>query len=145
MLVATGFRAGYLPIAPGTWGTAAAVPLYLALSRLSASAYLAACLFVVAVSVVAADRAERDAGVKDPGFVVIDEVAGFLVTMFGMNPGWRTVLAGFLLFRVFDVLKPPPARASQHLRGGLGIVADDIIAGLYANLALRGLGAWLGP
>ena len=135
--LATGAFVGYLPVAPGTFGTLAAIPLYLVLSGLNPLACALIVAAVAAAAVPLAGSAERQAGVKDPGIVVIDEVAGFLVAMLGVAPGWTMLVAGFLLFRAFDILKPPPARSSQALPGGLGIVADDIIAGIYTNLALR--------
>lgn len=143
LLLASGLGAGYLPLAPGTWGTLVAVPLYLALARLPALSYLAAGLVFVALAVAAAGKAERLSGRKDPGFVVIDEMAGFLVAMALIPFGWGTLAAGFVLFRLLDVLKPPPVRAVERLGGGLGIVGDDLVAGLYANLALRLLTAGL--
>jgi phosphatidylglycerophosphatase A len=135
--LATGAFCGYLPVAPGTWGTLAAVPLYLALSRLSPPAWTLALAAVAALAVPLAGRMEREAGRKDPGVVVIDEVAGFLVTMFLIAPSPGRVAAGFLLFRAFDILKPPPGRRLERWPGGWGIVADDLVAGLYAHLALR--------
>jgi phosphatidylglycerophosphatase A len=141
--LATGAFIGYLPGAPGTFGTLAAIPLYLVLSRLSPPLFALSVLAAAAAAVPVAGRAEQQAGVVDPGAVVIDEMAGFLVAMFAVAPSWGTVAAGFILFRVFDILKPPPANWAQSLRGGLGIVADDIVAGIYANLALRLLWAGL--
>lgn len=142
-LAAAGLGAGWLPLAPGTWGTLAAVPLYLALAGLSAAGYALATLAFAALAILVAGRAERLAGVRDPGAIVIDEMAGFLVAMFQAPPGWRGLAAGFVLFRVFDILKPPPVKAVEALGGGAGIVADDLVAGLYANLALRLL-IWAG-
>jgi phosphatidylglycerophosphatase A len=135
-LATAGFT-GYLPAAPGTFGTLVAIPLYLVLSRLNLPVRALIVAAFAAAAVPVAGSAERRAGVKDPGSIVIDEVAGFLVAMLGVAPKLSTVAAGFLLFRAFDILKPPPVNQAQRLPGGLGIVADDVLAGLYTNLALR--------
>ena len=143
LLIATVFGAGYAPIAPGTAGSAVAV-LLLWLIPFSRAGLV---LFLVAVSVVgtwAAHLAERRIGGKDPGAIVIDEVAGMTlsVVLFPLTPA--VLLTGFVLFRVFDVVKPPPARASQRLRDGLGVMIDDLIAGLYVLAVLAALRAVLG-
>jgi phosphatidylglycerophosphatase A len=101
-----------------------------------------AIVVVVVAGVWSGGVAERHFGRTDPGQVVIDEVAGMLVTLF-LNPvGWVGAVAGFLLFRAADIVKPFPARRLERLHGGFGIMADDVMAGIYANLALR-LGIWL--
>jgi phosphatidylglycerophosphatase A len=133
---------GNAPVASGTAGTVAAIPLWWLLSDLPVAGYAAAAAAVTALAIWSSDVTARVTGIKDPGIVVIDEVAGFLVTMAGHPFGWGRLLAGFFLFRLFDVLKPPPCRQLEKWAGGVGIVADDIAAGLYANLALQ-LGAWL--
>jgi phosphatidylglycerophosphatase A len=138
MFLATGCGVGYLPWAPGTWGSLMALPLHFVLSRLDARFYWTALAAIVALAIVAAGAAEKILDRKDPGVVVIDEVAGMLVTMVGAP---QTLLAygmGFLLFRLFDILKPFPVRwADQHLNGGVGIVTDDLLAGGYALLCLQ--------
>lgn len=115
-----------------------ALPLHFVLSRLDARFYWTALAAIVALAIVAAGAAEKILDRKDPGVVVIDEVAGMLVTMVGAP---QTLLAygmGFLLFRLFDILKPFPVRwADQHLNGGVGIVTDDLLAGGYALLCLQ--------
>jgi phosphatidylglycerophosphatase A len=131
-----------LPIAPGTWGTLAAAPLVYGLSLLPEGLQVVAGGLFVLASVPIAGRGAAILARKDPGPVVIDEAAGFLVTMFavsgaGFAAGPWQVAAGFFLFRVMDVLKPPPARGLERLPGGLGVVADDLMAGVYANIALR--------
>jgi phosphatidylglycerophosphatase A len=111
---------------------------------LPASAWVQACVIVVVVvaGIWSADVAERHFARQDPGQVVIDEVAGMLITLF-LNPaGWFSAAIGFLLFRVADIVKPFPARRFEQLPGGLGIMADDLMAGVYANLGLR-LCLWL--
>ena len=103
--------------------------------------------FLVAVTLVgtwAAHRAARVLGVKDPGAIVVDEVAGMTLAVLPFPLTLPTLAAGFVLFRVFDILKPPPARASQRLAGGVGFMVDDLIAGAYAALVLAGLRALTG-
>ena len=134
--LATALGAGYVPIAPGTWGSAVGLLLWLVLP---ASTLLQALVIVVVVAagVWSGGVAERHFGRTDPGQVVIDEVAGMLVTLF-LNPvGWLGAFVGFLLFRAADIVKPFPARRLERLHGGVGIMADDVMAGIYANLALR--------
>ncbi len=138
-VAATFFYVGLVPYAPGTAGTVAAAVLYVVvLSRLGPLHYAAFLLVVAAVGVWSAGVMERAVGTRDPRCVVIDEVCGFGVTMALVpEPAWWTVVLGFVLFRVFDVLKPQPARALERLPGGAGVVADDVMAGLYANLVLQ--------
>jgi phosphatidylglycerophosphatase A len=136
LALATALGAGYAPVAPGTWGSAVGVLLWLALPSTPWIQALV-ILAVVAAGVWSGGVAERHFGRSDPGQVVIDEVAGVLVTLF-LNPvGWVGAVGGFLLFRAADILKPFPARRLERLHGGLGIMADDVMAGIYANLALR--------
>jgi phosphatidylglycerophosphatase A len=132
---------GFAPVAPGTAGTLGAIPLYLALSRLGSDAYVAVLFAFCALAAVAADRAGRWWGVADASPIVIDEVAGYLLTMALVPFSWRAVLAGFVLFRVFDVLKPWPASALDRVKNGLGVVLDDLAAGVWAWAALRALRA----
>ena len=138
MAVATGLGTGYLPVAPGTWGSLLGIPLHLALVRLPFPAYCAALAIVLVVAVAAAGSAEKIIDAKDPGLIVIDEIAGMLVSLFGLGTDWLSLAVAFFLFRVFDVLKPFPAGwADQRLNGGVGIVMDDVIAGIYACLATQ--------
>jgi phosphatidylglycerophosphatase A len=134
-----------LPPAPGTVGTlVGGVPAYLALAQLPAPLALAGGALVIVLAVVLAGRAERALGRHDPGVITVDEVAGFLVTMAGMPAAPRYVVAGFVLFRLFDIVKPFPAdRVDREVPGGVGTVLDDCVAGLYAGIALRGL-VWAG-
>jgi phosphatidylglycerophosphatase A len=143
-VLATFFGAGHAPVAPGTVASALTVLLLWAVP-FSRPGLL---VFLVAVTLAgawAAHRAERLIGGKDPGAIVIDEVAGMTLTVapFALTP---TVLAvGFVLFRIFDVTKPFPARGSQRLTGGIGVMVDDLIAGLYALLVIvigRAVFAW---
>jgi phosphatidylglycerophosphatase A len=136
-LVGTFFRVGRLRPGPGTWGSVATVVLwYLASSRIPLElrmwATIVAAIFVTLIGIPAATRIARASGLKDPQFVVIDEVAGQLVALIGVPLGWKTFLAGLILFRVFDILKPPPVRQLERLPEGIGIVVDDLGAGLYA-------------
>ncbi len=132
---------GYAPVAPGTFGTLGAVPLYLALSRLPAGAYVAVTAALTALAIVAADRAARYWRVADASPIVIDEVVGYLVTMALVPFSWPAVVAGFVLFRVFDVAKPWPASAFDRVKTGFGVVMDDVAAGVWAWAALRVLRA----
>jgi phosphatidylglycerophosphatase A len=136
--IATAGGVGYAPVAPGTFGSAVGLAVYAALRLVRVpGAEIAAIVLVFAVGVWAAARAERHFGCTDPGQVVVDEVAGMLVTLVWIPVGVSGALAGFVLFRIFDVIKPYPARQLEGLHGGLGIMADDVAAGVYANLALH--------
>jgi phosphatidylglycerophosphatase A len=142
-MVATAFGSGYAPVAPGTAGSAVGLLLFWPLSRLGASWQWGACAAVVVVGIFASTRVARAVGLKDPGIVVVDEVAGQWVTLAGLPFTPATALAGFLLFRAMDVIKPWPARDLERLPGGLGIVSDDVAAGVYAHLLVQvGLLVW---
>jgi phosphatidylglycerophosphatase A len=142
-LVATGLGSGYSPLAPGTAGSLVGVLLFLPLAGLAWPVQLAATTALTLVGVLAAGRAARLVGRKDPGLVVVDEVAGQWITFLALPFTPVTALAGFLLFRVMDILKPWPARDLERLPGGFGIMADDVAAGIYAQLLLRaGLAVW---
>ncbi|HEX9369200.1 MAG TPA: phosphatidylglycerophosphatase A [Vicinamibacterales bacterium] len=145
VFLATVGYCGYFPIAPGTVGSAAGLVVYL-LVWWTRSPILEAGLIAVtfAVGTWAATHAERYFGGIDPGPVVIDEVLGMLVTLAFIPVGWSGALAGFVIFRVFDVIKPYPANRLETFHGGFGIMADDAMAGIYANLVLRLL-IWLLP
>ena len=145
--IATCFGVGYAPVAPGTFGTAVAVPLAWSVFALPQWGYLALCAGVTVIAVWAAGRANRVFGEHDAGRIVIDEVAGFLCTMAPVNRGdWALLAAGFILFRVADIAKPPPARwIDRKLEGGAGVVLDDVVAAVYAGGLLWGLerSGWL--
>ncbi len=145
VFIATAGYCGYFPIAPGTVGSAAGLVVYL-LVWWSGSPLVEAGLIVAlfAAGVWAGTTAERFFGGIDPGPVVIDEVVGVLVTLAFIPVGWSAALAGFFLFRVFDVFKPWPARSLERLHGGFGVMADDAMAAIYSNLSLRFL-MWLLP
>jgi len=139
-MLASWFGCGYVPVAPGTVGSAAALITAVALHRYAGISgwhflVLAGALFYP--SVWAATVTARATKIKDPQFVVIDEVLGQWISLAGANPfNWKSCLAAFVLFRLFDIWKPPPVRQLEALPEGLGINADDCAAGLYAALVL---------
>jgi phosphatidylglycerophosphatase A len=142
-VVATAFGSGLVPVAPGTAGSAVGLLLFLPLAGLAWPVQLAATAAVTLIGTLAASRDARNVGLKDPGLVVVDEVAGQWVTLLALPLTPVTALAGFVLFRAMDILKPWPARDLERLPGGVGIMADDIAAGIYAQLLLRvGLLIW---
>jgi phosphatidylglycerophosphatase A len=130
---------GFFPFAPGTIGSAAGVAVYLAV-RQFAVPYIELALIVAlfAAGVVFTRPCEEDLRCTDPGPIVIDEVMGMLITLFMIPVGWGGILLGFLLFRALDVAKPFPARQFERLHGGYGVMTDDAMAAVYANLLLRG-------
>jgi len=136
-VIATAFGSGYSPFAPGTAGSAVGVLLFWPLAGVGWPWQLAAVGAVFLVGVAAAGRVARAVGLEDPGIVVVDEVAGQWLTLAGLPFTPFVVVAGFVLFRVMDVVKPWPARDLERLHGGWGIMADDIAAGAMAHLALR--------
>jgi phosphatidylglycerophosphatase A len=144
VFIATFGYVGYFPIAPGTAGSAAALVLYALVRWLGTpAAELVTITAVLIVGVWAAQVTERSLQRKDPGIVVIDEVLGMLMTLAFLPLSLGGVLAGFLLFRVFDVIKPFPAGRLEHLPGGFGIMADDAMAGVYGQILMRlGMAMW---
>ena len=141
-LVATFFGAGRLKPGPGTWGSLTTALLWwLIASHLPASSRLVVIglliVLCVAVGIPAATLEARGCGKKDPQHVVIDEVAGQLVTLIAVPIGWKPLLAGFILFRAFDILKPPPIRLLERLPEGTGIVVDDLGAGIYGLIVMQ--------
>jgi len=141
-LIATFFGVGRMRPGPGTWGSAAAVALWGAVAyELPPALRTPVCIVLAAlvtlIGVPAATRLARDTGTKDPQFVVIDEVIGQLITLIAVPLAWKTFLAGFILFRVSDIIKPPPVRQLEKLPEGLGIVLDDVAAGLYGSLGMQ--------
>jgi len=138
LFIATFGYSGFFPIAPGTAGSAAAVALFAAIRLVGVPAAEAlAIVIVLVIGSWAATRAERLLSATDPGPVVVDEVLGMLVTLAWLPATPAVVLAGFLFFRVFDVVKPFPARRLESIPGGWGIMLDDLMAGLYAHAVLR--------
>ena len=142
LLVATAGYVGLIPVAPGTWGSAVGVCLLL-LVRGTGEAGAEALLLAVVLAggVWAASAAERLYGRPDPGAIVIDEVAGMLITLFWIPVTGVGLLAGFLAFRVFDIVKPYPVGMAERLPAGWGVMADDVVAGLYACVTVRVLAA----
>ncbi len=138
ILFATWGGTGYSPVASGTVGTVAAIPLYLVLARLSLPLYLLTLVTFFFFSCWVSGLAEEVFAEKDSGKIVIDEVVGYLVTMTGIAVSWQGVVAGFFLFRFFDIAKIEPARyCDRHLKHGYGVVLDDVVAGMYACVALH--------
>ena len=143
MFIATGAGSGYLPKAPGTWGTLVGLLLWWPLAGLSLTAYLATVAVLFIVGVASAGAAEKILDRGDPEVVVIDEIVGVLIALAAVPLHPVAALAGFALFRLFDIAKPfPVGWVDRHLHGGLGIMLDDVAAGLYALLVLH-LGLWL--
>jgi phosphatidylglycerophosphatase A len=137
-LLATGFYSGYLPLAPGTYGTIVALPFYWILTRYDHNTYLTVTVILILLACYVSHEAGKLFKEVDCQYIVIDEIAGFLVTMFFIPPTISAVIGGFILFRIFDSLKPWPIyQIEQKVPGGTGVVADDIAAGIYANLVLR--------
>ncbi len=146
LLWGTGFGTGYSPVVSGTVGTLVGIPLYLLLHRVTfvpcgtavgLALYLTVTALLFLAGVAAATRLEKRFRRKDPGQVVADEVVGYLVATCAIAPSLASVVITFVLFRIFDIVKPFPARRSERLPGGWGIMVDDLWAGLYANLAAR--------
>jgi len=141
-LVATFFGAGRLRPGPGTWGSLAAALLWwLLAAQLPESARVPVILLLIvlttAIGIPAATLEARGCGKKDPQHVVIDEVAGQLVTLIACPILWKPLLCGFILFRAFDIVKPPPIRSLEKLPEGTGIVVDDLVAGIYGLIVLQ--------
>lgn len=136
-LLATVLGAGYSPMVPGTAGSLVGVVTFWALSGLPPLVQVAATLVLFAIGIAASSRTATLVGSKDPGVVVVDEVVGQWATFLFLPFGPWTAGLGFVLFRIMDVFKPWPARDLESLPGGLGIMADDLMAGVYANLLLR--------
>lgn len=137
-LIATGFFSGYSAVAPGTAGSAVALVIYCVLPPLSFLGWTLLLFGVCSVGIYVSGIGERAWG-KDPGYVVIDEIAGFFVTMCFLPQSLILGMVGFFVFRVLDILKPPPVRQAEALPGGWGIVMDDVLAGIYGNALLRGV------
>ena len=146
--IALGFGSGLSRYAPGTAGTVAAIPVFLLFEPLGLVAQLVIITLSFVVGVFICDWVAKDMAIKDPGCIVWDEFVGVWITFLFLPAGWLWLLVGFLLFRLFDVLKPwPVSWLDRNLSGGLGIMADDVAAGLYALICLQGIyfgGAYYG-
>ena len=138
MLIATGCYSGYLPKAPGTWGSLVGLLLFLLLQPLDLLPYLTVVLVLFIAGTLAAGEAEKILDNRDPGVVVIDEIVGMLITMSGVPLTPLTLFLGFVLFRFFDIAKPFPVNFfDSRFHGGLGIMLDDVVAGLYSLVFLH--------
>jgi phosphatidylglycerophosphatase A len=137
LFIAQGAFSGRLPKAPGTAGTIVGVLLYILISGLDPFWYGTACAGVIAFGTWTAGRADAILGTKDNPSIVIDEIAGYLVALAFLPVMWWTVIAGFVLFRIFDILKPWPLYRIQRIPGGAGVMVDDIGAGIYTNVLLH--------
>jgi phosphatidylglycerophosphatase A len=143
-LLALGFGSGLLPKAPGTAGTVVGIPCYLLLQPLAVTWYLVTVTVLFALGIVACTHAARRLGVHDHPGIVWDEIVGYLVTMILAPAGWQWIVTGFVLFRCFDILKPWPIRwFDRRVHGGLGIMLDDLVAGLFAAAVLQLLVVYL--
>jgi phosphatidylglycerophosphatase A len=140
-LLATGFGVGYSPVAPGTLGTLIAIPVYYFLSAIPSPIYEITLIGFFFLSVWISENAEIFFGKKDDQRIVIDEMMGFLITMLWVPKATHFIAIGFFLFRLFDILKPfPIRRLEKRLKGGYGVVLDDVMAGVYANIILHLIG-----
>jgi phosphatidylglycerophosphatase A len=138
LIIATGFGVGYSPVAPGTLGTLVAIPIYYFLSEIPSPLYEITLIGFFFLSVWISENAEIFFGKKDDRRIVIDEIVGFLVTMLWVPKTLPFIIMGFFLFRFFDILKPFPIRRMERkLKGGFGVVLDDVMAGIYANIILH--------
>jgi phosphatidylglycerophosphatase A len=142
MRIATFLGIGHLHPGPGSWASAVTVLLWAALAHalptsLRTPGAIALALLVTLIGIPAATQVARSSGLKDPQFVVIDEGAGQLIALIAVPLEWKTFLAGFILFRGFDIIKPPPVRQLEALPEGAGIVLDDVAAGLYALVVMH--------
>ncbi len=145
LFIAQGAYSGRLPKAPGTAGTVVGILLYLMVKDLSPLWYGAVCVGVTVLGTWAAGYADCILGTKDSPSIVIDEIAGFLVALFLVPFAWGYVLAGFALFRFFDILKPWPLKRLQDMPGGPGVMLDDIGAAVYTNVILQVAGLIVHP
>ena len=138
LFIATGFGVGYSPVAPGTLGTLVAIPIYYFLSDIPSPLYEITLIGFFFLSVWISENAETSFGKKDDQRIVIDEIIGFLITMLWVPKTVPFIIIGFFLFRFFDILKPfPIRRLEKGLKGGYGVVLDDVAAGVYANIILH--------
>ena len=136
--IAFGFGTGTIPVAPGTFGTLIAIPFYLAMQTLSVSSYLALLLLIIVTSMWICHKVTLEIGIEDHQGMCLDEVVGFLVTMFYAPHGWKWIWFGFILFRLFDILKPWPIRyVDRNIHGGVGIILDDVLAGVLSCIVLQ--------
>lgn len=148
LLIATFFNIGRVSKAPGTVATLATIPLWWLLAQTGPIIYMVTVLILVPVGIVAAEAYESQSDHHDAKEIVIDEVVGFLITMTWLPMTWQSLVLGFIIFRFLDIVKPPPIRQlDQRVQGGVGVMADDIVAGLIGSLLLQLIytqTSWLG-
>jgi phosphatidylglycerophosphatase A len=137
LFLAAGFGAGYSPIAPGTAGTLVAIPIYFFLSFIPSPLYELTIITFFFLSSWISEKAQREWGRRDHPRIVIDEIVGFLITMLWLPKTILFIILGFFVFRFFDIIKPPPIRFLERMKGGYGVVLDDVMAGIYANIVLQ--------
>ncbi len=142
-MIATFFWVGYCPVASGTAATAAGLVVVYLLSA-HAFYYLLLLLVLTGVGILAADHVEKASAQKDPGIVVIDEIVGIMIAMLGIPLSWPTAICGFFLFRALDMFKIYPINKFEAIPGGMGIMLDDVMAGLYTNIILSIAVHWAG-
>jgi len=135
-----GFGSGLIPIMPGTMGSLAAIPLILLISQVSLTLYVIITIVSCVIGIYICQKVSDDLKVHDHGSIVWDEIAGMMIVFIGINISWHSILLGFILFRIFDILKPwPISFLDKHVSGGFGIMIDDIVAGLFAWLCLHAI------
>ena len=138
VFLATGFYVGNIPFAPGTFGSLLGLPLCFILAGIQLPPAIIVVVLFIGLAVWVSNNAARTLKRKDPGCIVIDEIAGMMVTLIGVPVHLTSVIIGFILFRILDIAKPFPIRMiDKRLSGGLGIVADDVVAGIFANMLTR--------
>lgn len=138
--LAFGCGSGTVDKAPGTFGTLAAIPLYLLIQDLSVSNYFLVLILSALAGIFICGKTSHDLGVHDHSGIVWDEFVGYWITMWMAPEGWSYIILGFILFRIFDIWKPwPISLADKHVHGGFGIMFDDILAGVFAFFALQGV------
>lgn len=140
--LAFGFGSGVLPKMPGTWGTVVAIPIYMLIMNFPLWLYALVTLLVIIAGIFICDITEREIGIHDYKGIVIDEIAGYLLTMFAVPLGWFWIIAGFILFRIFDIWKPWPIYwLDRKVSGGFGTMVDDLLAAVYAWAVLQFIAA----
>ncbi len=136
--IAFGFGTGAIPVAPGTFGTLIAIPFYLFLESYSDATYIVLTIMFALFSIWLCNKVSKEIHVHDHQGMCIDEIVGYLVTMIGAPYGWGWILLGFILFRIFDIWKPWPIRqVDAQVTGGLGMILDDVLAGIYSLIIIH--------
>ena len=136
--IAFGFGTGAIPVAPGTFGTLITIPLYLFLASFSHTFYLICTIAIIIFSIWLCEKTSKEIHIHDHQGMCIDEVVGFLVTMYCAPYGWGWIILGVILFRIFDIWKPWPIRQiDAHVKGGFGMILDDVIAGLFSLVIIQ--------